>query len=485
MLDNVFNRFWITAGLCFLSGSVSALAMAPYNVWGALLIGFGALYLSLGYAANKKQAFALGWLFGFGYFVFGLYWIGNALLVEGNPYKWAWPLAVCGLPALLSFFPAFACVVCKRFLNFKAWYGYTGFTILIAVSEVLRGHLFTGFPWNLYGYTWGETLPILQFVSLESVYSLTALTIFWAGGLGFIALARSHKDSIIIGVSIIASFGAVYIFGMMRLIDADTAYHERAVIRVVQPNTPQVEKWERDKMAGHFKTALKLSRPTGEEANAPTIVIWPETALSPAYLNDPYTRQYITDMLGEYPNGAELITGALRYTAEDKTYHNSIVTIDQNGEISDIYDKSHLVPFGEYIPFQRYIPFGPVSQFTGLEAGAGTSEFSTLENLTYNALVCYEIIFPRKSILKGQNPDFIINVTNDAWYGDSPGPYQHLMISKFRAVENGTPVVRAANTGVSAIIDSYGRILEQTAIMEYGYILSPLPMKLSRFRNEL
>ncbi len=448
--------------------------MAPYNVWPVFMIGFGVLYWAIASAHNKKSAFLYGWLWAFGYFIFSLYWIGNALLVEGNPYQWAWPFAVCGLPAMLAFFNAFACLLSKRFFDLKQWHGYVAFVSTLSLFEYLRGHLFTGFPWNLYGYTWAD-MPIALIASFESVYFLTFITLFWMCIPGFWIVSKGTLSKRVLSTLILVSFSGSFYYTSQQLANsADIDYHDDVTVKIIQPNTPQHEKWQRDKMDKHFQTALDLSKANDNESGK-TLILWPETTLSPVFLSAPFYRQQINDMLNEYSDGAILMTGALRY--DGKNYYNSVINFDQSNSITNIYNKSHLVPFGEYIPFQEWIPLKPVVQFQGFEKGKGVQDFQIFDTLKYSALVCYEIVFPNKVISKNSQADFIINVTNDAWYGNSPGPHQHLVKARFRAIEERLTVLRAANTGISVIIDPYGRIFWKTKTFTQDVLQSKIPRK--------
>lgn len=464
----------MTALLCFVSGSLCALTMAPYNIWAVFLIGFGVLYWAIDRAPRKRVAFAYGWVWAFGYFVFSLYWIGNALLVEGNPYKWAWPLAVCGLPALLAFFNGFASLIVKWVCDLKRWHGYFGFAAVLSLFEYARGHVFTGFPWNLYGYSWIDLPQIAQIAAFESIYFLSFLTLLWLSAGGFLIVSNHKKQKIIMPVGLIVLFIACLLYGGS-IIPQRTEFRDDVAIKLVQPNTNQAEKWQRDKMEGHFFNALELSEARSQDGDTNTLILWPETVLSPAFLNDPYYREQIGGMLQRYQGEAVLMTGALRREGED--YYNSLLTINAQGSLGNIYNKSHLVPFGEYIPFQKYIPLAPVAQFSGFVQGDGVTSLSLFGDLTYSPLICYEILFPHKAVAKDTHPDFIVNVTNDAWYGDSAGPRQHLVKARFRAIEERVPVLRAANTGISAIIDPYGGNIATTDIFAQDILSYRLPAK--------
>lgn len=445
--------------LCFFAGGLSALSMAPWNASWILALTLPALYLSLHFSRSGMGASLAGWLFGFGYFVFSLYWIGNALLVEGNPYKWAWPLAVCGLPALLAFFTAFAALSLHKAAQLERFSGWLAFAALLTVFEWLRGHLFTGFPWNLFGYTWSEVLPILQTASFSGVYGLTFLTILWTSVPGYLLLAPQKSGQAAMLV-VLSSFAACYSFGLWRLNALPLSYHENIAVRIVQPNIDQAEKWQREAMDGHFRKHMNLSAPLPGSENThqdATYIIWPETAMSYRYTSSPLAMAELSQILSTYPGPAYLFTGLLSFDPQTRSYQNALAMIDKNGEISNIYGKHHLVPFGEYIPFQKWIPLKTVTSFSGFEKGPGPQSFPTPEGLRYSPLVCYEIIFPGLSIPEeGPRPDFILNVTNDAWYGISPGPHQHLVQAQYRAVETGLPVIRSANTGFSGIMAPNG-----------------------------
>ena len=473
-IEQLLKRRFLALAFCFTAGSLASLSMAPLNAWPILFVSIPALYFSILYAGSNKGAFIRGWLFGFGYFLFSLSWIGNALLVEGNPYKWAWPIAVSGLPALLAFFPAFTALFSKKFLNLRCLWGWLGFISLYCGFEWLRGHVFTGFPWNLFGYTWADNLTILQTLWLSDAYMLTWLTLLWASMPACLLVFNKHHKIFSVGLAG-ALLVACLLFGSLQL-QHEQAHHEDVNIRLVQPNIDQAEKWQGDKMAGHFSKHLELSQNT-EQTDTPTFIIWPETALSYRILNSAKAVEDIRSMLRSYNQSSTLLTGMLRFDKEDSSYTNSLIAIERNGNISNIYDKHHLVPFGEYMPFQKWIPLAPIVQFKGFTRGEGLKVMETTAGLKYSPLICYEIIFPGRSVPKHGSTDFIVNVTNDAWYGQSAGPYQHLTQALFRAIETGVPVIRSANTGFSAVISPYGRVAGQTELFSTNAQNHALPQK--------
>lgn len=452
--------------------------MAPANWWFVLFAALPAYYIALAHAQGKRAAFAYGWLFGFGYFVFSLYWIGNALLVEGNPYKWAWPLAVAGLPAVLALYWGLGALFIHKFFKLDRLSGWFGFVGTIALFEWFRGHLFTGFPWNLFGYTWQNHLELLQILGLVDVYTLTLLTILWASVPAVLAFG-GRKALRIPGAIAIISFALVHGYGLFCLRAYPDELREDVVVRVIQPNIDQAEKWQPELQAAHFNTLLRLSENSGQIGTDKTVIlVWPETAFTYRYVNDPAAMEALRSAMATYSGEAKLLSGLLWRDPETKKYANSLVMIDKDARLSNIYNKHHLVPFGEYIPFQKYIPLAPIARFSGFETGPGPARLSLSDTLTYSPQVCYEAIFPNTLYPQdAARPDFIVNVTNDAWYGDSPGPYQHFVQAQFRAIEGGVTMIRSANTGVSAVIGPSGHILSKGNLMQEAVTEAQLPLQ--------
>ncbi len=481
-IDKYKDNFRAHCIASFALGGISALAMAPANIWGALFVTLSLLYVIYSLTKNTKQAFIVGWLFGFGYFLFSLSWIGNALLVEGNDYKWAWPLAVAGLPFVLAFFPACAIALARRFSDPKRVVGFVSFVVLYIIFEWLRGHIFTGFPWNLFGYTWVDTLSIAQTAYPLGIYGLSFLTLLWASLAGFLYVQRDIWVFKLVA-AVLVSFVFSYMYGDLRLGQNPDVFTNTNV-KIIQANIAQKDKWDRNKLYDNLERHIQLSMPDDEtDIYAPIIIVWPETAMVDWLYDDPFVRKSIIEMLSAYQGEAALITGVLRHDMQSASIYNSIVQINKDGEIGGIYDKSHLVPFGEYIPFQEFIPLRPITNFSGFAAGSGAKSLSVFNqnSLHYAPTICYEIIFSGAIIDPTQpKPDFILTVTNDAWYGDSAGPYQHYTKAVFRAIEEGTPVVRVANTGISGLISSFGREHGRSEILkEYSKTIG-IPFRISK-----
>ncbi len=470
-----------------MAGGFAAFAMPPYNLFPILFVSLSILYICIHATPTVPRAFVLGWLFAFAYFVVGLFWVRNALLVDGNPYAWVWPLAVAGLPALLAFFIAFGCALGKKFSDLQTIPGFLGFVAFVALFEWGRGFVFTGFPWNLFGHTWSSSLAMLQILSLSNIYWLNSVTIAWVMLPGFLLISGPFNGNRkILALSMATIFIFVLSFGVWRLAQPMPPAREDAQIRIVQSNIPQAEKWKRENFWKHFMTHIEQSRPDPDTASVPIYIVWSETALSQWVLEDPKALQTIRDMLSLYKAPAYLLTGLLRYEANTDRFYNSLVMIDKFGDITNVYDKNHLVPFGEYVPFQKWIPLEPVVQFKGFAGGGGVQTFTTPEGIKYSPVICYEIIFAGEVAKQGDPPDFILNVTNDSWYGDTAGPRQHLEQAVYRAIEEGIPVVRVADTGISALIDSRGHIIDKSGLFtEYEKTLALPSAVVVSMRNKI
>lgn len=483
VLKNINTPAYIYPALLGL-GAMSALSMAPTSWWFMLFMGFSGFYVLLSKTTSVRAGFLKGLVFSFGYFAISLSWIGNALLVGDAPYKWAYPLAVCALPLCLSLFTAtagavFVATTRARHVLIK----YTAFIALMALSEIARGHLFTGFPWNLYGYTWINVPQIAQFVAVTDSYALSVMTIFWASTVGFIAADQSHATlkTGVLSLSLL-SMVAIYIWGDSRLIHDDntTAQASAVTATIIQPNIPQDEKWLPEKRLENFQKHIDLTidaaHTIDRNADTPHIIIWPETATTQMYIQSEIGLNLFRDALSYYPANTTLATGVLRYDGETQEYFNSIVILNKDAEIIDIYDKSHLVPFGEYIPFGDILNAQSLVGFTGFGRGDAPQNITISDTYSLLPLICYEIIFPSKldkDVTASAN--FIVNVTNDGWYGDSAGPRQHLVSAQFRAIETGTPILRSANTGISALISPQGKIIQSISLLKSGFFTQKIP----------
>jgi apolipoprotein N-acyltransferase len=472
----------ITSLYMFCAGIIAALAIPHAGVPGILLdispfsfifyvLGLAVLYRALTRIPSRIFArpalYTYCWFMGF--FTFSLSWVANALLIDGNPYAWAYPFALFGLPLLLSLYPAIVIGALFRFLSANHTRTITPMIMVlgIGVAEYARAHMLTGFPWNMPSYVWSETTPIFQSLSAIGPYALSILTLCWALSI-ILAITAGPEIRRHWGFQTfsIISFIAVLLYGQITLNESQkspTRNKDTPVIQVVmvQANVPQSEKWDSNKIGDHFYKHIQLSLPQGPIQNIKTLVVWPETALPPELTESPVAKREIKKMLSHYPSGSVLITGAIRadFRAPRPTFYNSLLIYDQTGQTIQSYDKHHLVPFGEYMPFQDIIPFGPLAKFEGLQSGPKPEPLALQNSISITPLICYEVIFPGEvRRISTTSAPILVNITNDSWYGNSAGPYQHLAQARARAIENGQSMIRVAGTGVSATINPWGQI---------------------------
>jgi apolipoprotein N-acyltransferase len=457
----------------FLLGALTVLGFPPYKwAFGALLT-IPAFFLILDNAPNKKQAFWRAFAFGYGYFVFGLYWIYNVFLDPSINLPWMIPLYFLFLPSFLALF--FGCMgMVMPLIRGKIWIKYLWFSCLWVTFEWLRGHIFTGFPWNLIGYIWADHLPMLQLVSLGGIYSLSLLTMLISViPLSVYLLIKKQQNSYVLTSIILILFASSYLWGQQRL-HHETTYVSDIKLRLVQANISQGEKWQQDRIQANFEEHIRLSRSAGFDSI--THVIWPETAIQ-YYLDcDTNCRLHIQSAI---PQQGILLVGGPRVMRSDNKFMNSLYAINSKGQILATYDKFHLVPVGEYIPLKKYLPFQEnLAGFADWTAGDGLHTIDIENTPPFSPLICYEAIFPSAVYDKVKRPQWLLNITNDAWYNLSNGPYQHFEITRVRAIEEGLPLVRAANTGISAVIDPYGRVLEKIDLGARGILDHSLPQSI-------
>jgi apolipoprotein N-acyltransferase len=481
---------WKRAAIAFVAGALSSLAMAPFNAWPVLFLTFPvAVWLIDGAGAGRGRglsaAAAAGWWFGFGYFVPGLYWIGYAFFVDASTFAWLTPFAVLGLPAYLALFTAFGFALARLIWTRDAS-RVIALAAALTISEWLRGHVLTGFPWNTFGYALTEPLALAQTGSLIGLWGLTFLTVAIFGSPAVLIDGRSRGNTPWIApAAALLVLVAMAAFGVVRLSRQPTAMMANLKIRIMQPNLQQDERFNYSAKAAVMQKYLALSdRSTGPNTTGVrdvNILVWPESAFPFFLTREADAMAEIADLLH---HGTVLITGAVR--APDlppgvriTRAYNSIYVIDHDGTVLSVYDKLHLVPFGEYLPFQNWMEKLGLQELTKVEGGfiPGTRRrtMAIPHAPRVLPLICYEAVFPGDVAERGDRPGWIVNVTNDGWFGFSTGPYQHLQQVRLRAIEEGLPVVRAANTGISAVIDPLGRIVARLGLGLEGVLDSGLP----------
>jgi apolipoprotein N-acyltransferase len=481
---------WKRAAIALVAGALSSLAMAPFNAWPVLFLTFPVMvWLIDGAGGGRLQglpaAAMAGWWFGLGYFVPGLYWIGNAFLVDAPTFAWLMPFAVLGLPAYLALFPAFGFGL-ARLIWSKDGSRVIALAASLTASEWLRGHVLTGFPWNAFGYALTNPLALAQLASLIGLWGLTFLSvaIFASPAVLIDGNSRGRRPWVAPVMALVVLM-AMGIFGAVRLGLQPTATVANVKLRIMQPNLQQDVKFNYAAKAEVMRKYLTLSdRASGPQSTGvrdASILIWPESAFPFFLTREADALAQIDDLL---PKGTILITGSVRApdlppgTRITRAY-NSIYAIDHDGSVLSIYDKLHLVPFGEFLPFQDWMEKLGFVQLTrvqgGFIPGTGRRAMEIPNAPRALPLICYEAIFPDEVAARGDRPGWIINLTNDGWFGISTGPYQHLQQARLRAIEQGLPVVRAANTGISAVIDPMGRIVARLGLGVEGVLDSSLP----------
>ncbi|WP_339858873.1 apolipoprotein N-acyltransferase [Thalassospira alkalitolerans] len=469
---------WRRRFLWLVSGAVAVLALPPFFFLPALPVAFALLLWSLEGVKCNKGALSAGWWFGTGHFAAGFYWISYAFLVQPEVYGWMIPFALLGLGGGLAIFPMVAV-----WASWRLTHGIIGRAVMLAtlwaVAEFLRGHILTGFPWNLLAHVWAIDPAPMQFASVVGVYGLSVVTGLFAMLPATVIAGRAGRMTAIAGILIAVLLwgGGAIRLAMVGPLDVEaTLADDLPIVQVVQPNILQREKWLPELQDQHFAKLLRLSRRPGDMDPArKRIVIWPETAATFFVEAQPVRRLQMASILG--PDDI-LITGAPRTyprdTDEFKVW-NAVQVLDASGKIIASFDKFHLVPFGEYVPFRDWISLPKLTAGrTDFSFGDGPKTLDVGNIPSFSPLICYEVIFPGAVIDDAHQPDWLLNITNDGWFGKSAGPYQHLAAARFRSIEEGRPMVRAAYTGVSAMYDPYGRVLATLPLSGEGVLIHPL-----------
>jgi apolipoprotein N-acyltransferase len=485
----VLARGWRRWLIAFAAGAASALAMAPLNAWPLLFLSFPVLVwlidsTRVGRWHGLIAAATTGWWFGFGYFLAGLYWVGYAFLVDAQTFAWLLPFAVIGLPAVAAIYAALG-VVLARILWARGALRILALGVALTIAEWLRGHLLTGFPWNAYGYALASPLQMAQFASVVGLWGLSFVTVVVFASPATLAdesgETRRPWLPLLVGIAALAALAG---FGTLRLARTPTQLVNGVHLRIMQPNLPQDVRFNyaaRHEVMNRYVTlSERASGPQSLGVRDATLLIWPESAFPFFLTNEPDALAQIAQLLNDH---TVLITGAMRLVepvdAANPAAYNSIYVIDRNGSILSIYDKVHLVPFGEYLPFEGLLERIGLQNLTkqvgGFVAGDRRRLIAIPGAPPALPLICYEAVFPGEMAPKSERPGWIVNLTNDGWFGISSGPYQHFQQARLQTIAEGLPLVRAANTGISAVVDPLGRVLNSLPLGREGVIDSPLP----------
>ena len=457
------HRFW-GVSIDVLSGAGASLVLPPLFILPALFL----LGIPVWQAIHAPSRLAAALIFGaagLGWFLASTFWVSHALIVEASSLWVLTPFVALGLAFILALFWAVAAALSwtqkasavVRLLCLIAVFGLT---------EWSRSFIATGFPWSLMGGLFAVHLGSLQMASVMGVYGLTLLAFGAAMAPLFWIFSARGLALLLVMIPLLGTG-----WGVLRLdsqLPAPSATAPQA--RLVQPVVPQNDKWNRQKRPAHLARLVALSQ-TGTKR--PDLVIWPETAFAGLPSQN---RKLLTDTVraATYSDGF-LLTGIPRFNAANGPL-NSAFLFDHQGGVRGVYDKQHLVPFGEYVPFRSWLPFldiiaGPAD----FVAGTQNRPMSVPGVGQVQMLICYEVIFAGRVTDRQNRPDVMVNVTNDAWFGTTIGPWQHLYQAQMRAVEEGVPLLRAANTGISAAFDGFGRQLGSIPLGVGGYLDIPIP----------
>ncbi|MEO1136302.1 MAG: apolipoprotein N-acyltransferase [Pseudomonadota bacterium] len=478
-------RRWLIA---LFAGVCGALALAPFYLLPMLAVSLTTFVLLIDGAASaprsRRRAFIAGWFWGFGYFLAGVYWMAFSFFVQADQFAWMAPFAVTGMPAFLALFTAVAAWLCVMYWP-SGWARIFALAAIFAVTEFARGHVLTGLPWNLTGQALAGTAIGSQTAAWYGAYGLSLIAVL-LGAAPAATLQKDRKQHPLFGFAVMLA-GAVLLFavGAVRLALPEPENDARTIVRIVQPNIPQREKIQPGMWARNFERQMEHSR-GAVPPDAQLFIIWPENGAP--LLNEAATALEVIEQ--DLPDNAVLIAGAVRRERNDEgglRYFNSIAFVEETSagrRVTKHYDKHHLVPFGEYLPFYTLLDRIGLAQLTpygdsGFTAGAGPAVVN-LGGPAFAPMVCYEAIFPGRSYPRGERPAWLVVVTNDAWFGDTSGPRQHLDMARLRSIEAGLPMARSANTGVSTLIDGKGRMLARVKLYEAGKIEAPLPPALPR-----
>jgi apolipoprotein N-acyltransferase len=494
----ILSQGWRRCAIAFVSGSVGALAMPPLALFVLMIAPMSvAVWLIDGAAdsgqsrrtiAGLRAAFSAGWWLGFGYFVAGLWWVGAACLVDGDKFLWALPLGVLALPAVLAFFPALGFVLARLLWSAESARVFA-LACGLGLSEWARGLVLTGFPWNDFGMALGANVVLAQVAALVGLHGLTfvAIAVFAAPA----TLCRIGERRIVLAPTILSalSLSAIAAFGAIRLAAPETPSVPGVSLRLIQPDIPQGASFATENkdaiLSRYFALSDRHATSGAVEGMNIAYLIWPESAF-PFILS--HDAQAIADIADFLRGSTTLITGAARAEADntgDLKYYNSIELLDRRGLLRERYDKRHLVPFGEYVPLLRWLDRLGITQFVhvpgGFTPGRGPRVLRIPGLPAAMPLICYEAIFPIEigDVLSGaERPQWMLNLTDDAWFGLTPGPRQHYVQARLRAIELGLPLVRAANSGISAVVDGFGREIASVPLGAEGTLDFELPKAL-------
>lgn len=455
---------WRRALAMIVAGGIAGLGLVPFSLWPLTLAALVLALLALMRARTLGQAALIGWLFGTGYFAVTLHWIVDPFLVDVARHGWMAPFALLFSATGFALFWGAAFGVAQAVGRTPARRGLAA-VVTMGLAELARGYVLTGFPWAMIGYVWSENAAA-QLVALVGSYGLTVLTL---AGCAMVALLLAQRRPVAAALAALVLGVAPIGAGALLLTPERAAEADAPLIRLIQPNAPQAEKWDPDHVLTFFERQMDFTAAPG----VPDLTVWPETAIP--WLAEPGLPALaaISDAAG----GRPVIIGAQRLSGPRA--FNSLLVLGPSGEIETTYDKHHLVPFGEFVPLGGLARLIGLNSFAardgyGFSAGPGPVLLDLGRLGHALPLICYEAVFPQD--LRGTDrPDWLLQITNDAWFGIFAGPQQHLAQARLRSIEQGLPMIRVANTGISGVIDAEGRLLNSIPLGQAGFLDVRLP----------
>ena len=459
------NKLLIQSVTFFLTGGLATFSLEPYKIY-PLIFCFSFALSGICRAKNLKEVTYLSFSFAFGWFFVGLYWIGNAFLVKSGFYIFLMPIATALLPLFLSLIWSLAFIVAKL-ISSKIGEIHINIVVVLSIFEYLRGN-FLNFPWLMPGNFFSSNEVLIQGFSFIGSYSMNVVFFFIA--IFPILILKYQKQSILPIFLFLTPTILLFIKSYDRYFNKSiTSSNEAHLINIIQPNIKQEIKWINSLKSDHHQKLIDLSKLKHGDNHFHSILnIWPETAFLGLYPRDKSTLQDLSKRFLNPEKKEFLFAGSI--SAHKNNYYNSALLINSKAEIKDIYNKNILVPFGEFIPLRQLLPrFDFFENKIDFSRGNKIKAISINNYYKFVPLICYEILFS-KLIFKTSYQDIsiIINITNDAWFGNTIGPIQHFQFAKIRAVEFGIPVIRVANTGYSALVSPYGEVIKKLNFNEEG-----------------
>ena len=462
-MKKLFNNKRTAYFIVFILGALSSFSLPPYNFFliNFFTLGFLFILLVRNKDLNRKNYFFYGWLFGFGYFLFSLYWISISLTFDKS-LKILIPISIIIIPSFLSLFFAIPVYLLSFFQKFKNLTLILIFSLILGIFEFIRGHILTGFPWNLFIYSLSNNTSYIQMTSFLGTYglNLTTITFFLIPAILFL---KKTKFELILSFVLFSSFFLFFLIGELRINEQSriSKNQKNFQIKIISSNIDLKRFYDISKEDEIIDEMIKISDP---EKEIPTLFIWPEGTLTSTYLKD--IDKYKTSF--KRFSKKHLILFGINDLNEDNNLkiYNSLVIVDNELNIKALYHKNDLVPFGEFLPIENILNKIGLRSITNNYMSFSEGDRRDIININNNdfklsilPLICYEIIYSGK-LSKNNNYDLIINISEDGWFGKSIGPHQHFVHSVFRAIEEGKSIIRSSNNGISAIIDPKGKILK-------------------------